>query len=40
MAKSTYISENLNEDRIALLKYLEDLEILYLHLKELTVQLP
>jgi len=40
MAKSTYISENLNEDHIALLKYLEDHEILYFHLKDLTAQLP
>lgn len=40
MAKSTYISENLNEDQIALLKYLEDYEILYFKLKELASQLP
>ncbi|WP_142785820.1 type IV toxin-antitoxin system AbiEi family antitoxin domain-containing protein [Changchengzhania lutea] len=35
MAKSTYISENLNEAQIDLLKYLEDYEILYFNLKEL-----
>lgn len=40
MAKSTYISENLNEDQIALLKYLEDYEILYFNIKELALQLP
>lgn len=40
MAKSTYISENLNEDQIALLKYLEDYEILYFNLKELALKLP
>ncbi|MCB0451193.1 MAG: hypothetical protein KDC97_13845 [Confluentibacter sp.] len=40
MAKSTYISENLNEDQIALLKYLEDYELLYFNLKELASQLP
>lgn len=40
MAKSTYISESLNEDQIALLKYLEDHEILYFNLKELASQLP
>tara|TARA_R110002049_G_scaffold309060_1_gene516347 strand:+ start:1187 stop:1987 length:801 start_codon:yes stop_codon:yes gene_type:complete len=40
MAKSTYISENLNEDQIALLKYLEDHEILYFKLKELALKLP
>src|SRR5690606_34220161 len=39
MAKSTYISENLNEDQIALLKYLEDNEILYFNLKDLATQL-
>lgn len=39
MARSTYISENLNEDQIALLKYLEDNEILYFNLKDLTTQL-
>jgi predicted transcriptional regulator of viral defense system len=40
MAKSTYISENLNEPQIALIKYLEDHEILYFRLKELAFQLP
>ncbi|SDQ90938.1 type IV toxin-antitoxin system AbiEi family antitoxin domain-containing protein [Flagellimonas zhangzhouensis] len=40
MAKSTYISENLNESHIALVKYLEDHEILYFKLKELAIQLP
>jgi len=35
MAKSTYISENLNESQIDLLKYLEDYEILYFNLKKL-----
>jgi len=40
MAKSTYISENLNEDQITLLKYLEDHEILYFRLKDLKFQLP
>ncbi len=35
MAKSTYISENLNEAQINLLKYLEDYEILYFNLKGL-----
>lgn len=35
MAKSTYISENLNEAQIDLLKYLENYEILYFNLKEL-----
>lgn len=40
MAKSTYISESLNEDQIALLKYLEDYEILYFNLKQLASQLP
>ncbi len=39
MAKSTYISENLNEDQIALLKYLEDNEMLYFNLKDLATQL-
>src|SRR5690606_26057155 len=40
MAKSTYISENLNEDQIMLLKYLDYNEILYFNLKELASQLP
>lgn len=40
MAKGTYISENLNENQIALLKFLEDHEILFLKLPELTSQLP
>jgi predicted transcriptional regulator of viral defense system len=40
MAKSTYISENLNKDQVTLLKYLEDYEILYFNLKELGSQLP
>lgn len=40
MAKSTYISENLNEDQITLLKYLEDYEILFFSIKELASQLP
>lgn len=40
MAKSTYISESLNEVQIALLKYLEDNEILYFNLKDLSSQLP
>lgn len=40
MAKSTYISENLNEEQITLLKYLEDYEILYFKLTDLANQLP
>lgn len=40
MAKSTYISESLNEYQITLLKYLEDYELLYFNLKELASQLP
>ncbi|MCX2681052.1 hypothetical protein OOZ15_13955 [Galbibacter sp. EGI 63066] len=40
MAKSTYISESLNENQIGLLKYLEDYEILYFNLKDLASQLP
>lgn len=40
MAKGTYISENLNEDQITLLRYLEDYEILYFNIKELASQLP
>lgn len=40
MAKSTYISEHLNEDQIALLKYLDDKEILYFDLKDLATLLP
>lgn len=40
MAKSTYISESLNEDQITLLRYLEDYEILYFRLKDLEFQLP
>lgn len=40
MGKSTYISENLNEEQLALLKYLEDHEILYFKLKDLATQLP
>ncbi|GGK53654.1 MULTISPECIES: type IV toxin-antitoxin system AbiEi family antitoxin domain-containing protein [Flavobacteriaceae] len=40
MAKSTYISESLNEDQIELLKYLEDYEILYFKLKNLGLQVP
>lgn len=40
MAKGTYISENLNEDQIALLKYLDDYEVLYFNLKDLASQLP
>lgn len=40
MAKSTYISENLNDGQITLLKYLEDYEILYFNLNELASRLP
>ncbi|WP_108424571.1 type IV toxin-antitoxin system AbiEi family antitoxin domain-containing protein [Flagellimonas amoyensis] len=40
MAKSTYISENLNVGHIALLKYLEDHEILFINLRDLAAQLP
>lgn len=40
MAKSTYISENLTEDQIAILKYLDDYEILYFRINELAARLP
>lgn len=40
MAKGTYISESLNEDQIALLKYMDDYEVLYFNLKDLASQLP
>ena len=40
MAKGTYISENLNEDQVTLLKYLEDYEILYFKVSDLAAQLP
>lgn len=40
MAKGTYISENLNKNQIALLKYLDDQEILYFSLPELKTLLP
>lgn len=40
MAKGTYISENLNNSQIALLKHLEGNEILYFQLNQLAAQLP
>ncbi len=40
MAKSTYISEHLTEKQIALLKYLDDYEILYFKLSDLVSRLP
>lgn len=40
MAKSTYISANLNEDQLTLVKYLEDYEILYFRISDLAEQVP
>lgn len=40
MAKSTYISENLTENQLAFLKYLDGHEIMYFKLSDLAIQLP
>ncbi len=40
MARSTYLSENLNESQTSFLRYLDENEILYFKLNELKNQLP
>lgn len=40
MAKSTYISENITENQLSFLKYLDESEIIYFKLSDLAIQLP